>query len=820
MPRSAAPRRVLHLVVFLAGFAFLVHEVCWHRLLALALGATVAASTLVLAVIMAGFGAGAALFGRSVDASPRPGRLLGRLLLGVGVSGALAAWLLTVLTGDPAAPLGAGPTALAAVLLLFAPSVLMGGVFPAASRCLAASGGSLGTVLGRLYAVETLGSALGGLAAGFLLLGALGQRGALGLAVALDVAAGLLALFIAGRVLQSAEAPVESVRRRFSLEPAVLRAPALVAAAVCGFSLLALQVLWIRMFRVYLTNTSYTFALVASLAVLGLFVGSDLYGRLAPRVKDPRVDLQRALLGLAVTAGLGLYLLLRLPELLMFPLQSALADPLARILLLPLVAGLLVVFPPAVCSGYVFPLACRMVADSGRVGRGVGLVLTVNTIGSVLGPVLATFVLLPRLGAVRATVLILALIVGAVLFTLRGLRGGAVLRPGLFVTAAILLAVVVLKPEVRILPPSFARFDRDVLFYRESVEGTVSVGRDRDTRTESKYTFVNNSAVIGSSYDAIKAVKMVGNLPFLAGLDGREVLVVGFGIGVTTSAIAAHPEVESIECIELVGGLRDAAAFYRELNGDVMADPRLHLRSGDGRHALRLADRRFDLISCDPTHPVLGSSALYTREWYELCRARLKPGGMLSQYLPLHKLGADEFLGLLATFHAVFPHGTVWLGHYHAVLLGATEPLQVDFADWSARVAALGIDPHTYLDPHHLAATLAFDPALLDELTAGRRINTDDRSYTEFFAPGCLDEGNLALNLRLFLEHKADLAAIFTNVDDPERLQRFVAGNRLLTESLVLGLEGGMREARATLERAVAANPEDQELPFLIRLNY
>ena len=316
----------------------------------------------------------------------------------------------------------------------------------------------------------------------------------------------------------------------------------------------------------------------------------------------------------------------------------------------------------------------------------------------------------------------------------------------------------------------------------------------------------------------MKAVKLVGHLPYLAGLDGPDALVVGFGIGVTTSAIAAHPDVRSLDCVELVPGLREAAIHYRELNRDVARDPRLHLLAGDGRRFLQGTARRWDLISCDPTHPILGSGGLYTAEWFRLCRDHLKPGGMLSQYLPLHKLGERELLGILATFHAVFPEGTVWLGQYHAVLLGATAPLRVDFAAWSARVAALGFDPNFYLEPYHLATTLALDPAALATLTAGLPLNTDDRCYTEFFAPRCLDEGNLVRNLDRLARAGVGPQAVFTNVTDPARLARAAASQATVRRALAQLLGGDQAGGVALLRQACAADPEDRELPFLVNL--
>ncbi len=588
--------------------------------------------------------------------------------------------------------------------------------------------------------------------------------------------------------------------------------------------MVGLQVAWLRIFRVYLTNTSYTFALVSSLAILGLFAGSALFHRRAARIGDPQRSLLRVVLLMAVTAAVGLVLLVNLPSWLMFPFTAAVSNPLARVLLLPLVAALLIVVPPAVFSGYAFPLACRMYgAGTTTLSRDVGVVLLVNTAGSVAGPLLAAFVLIPVVGAAWTVLVMVVLLAAAVVAIMRRLpvpRHVTRERVVLGTLLALVAGTALVQPDLRTVPPSFSRFGREILFYRESTEGTLIVGQDRGTRAEAKYSYVNNAAVIGSSYDAVKAVKMIGHYPFFLGHDARDVLVIGFGIGVTTSAIAAHPSVKSIECVELVDGLRDAAAYYRDLNRNVVADPRLKFIAGDGRHYLRRSPKTYDLISCDPTHPVFGSSSLYTREYFQLCREHLNPGGVVSQYLPLHKLRTEEFVGLLGTFHDVFPHSALWLGHYHAVLVGSLDPLPVDFAAWSAAVDAIGKDKDVYLESYHCAASLMLDGEAIARLAAGRRRNTDDRSPTEFFAPGCLDEGNLAVNLRFLAANRVDTATLYRNVPDPARLARHVAGNRLLTDSLLAKLEGDDRRSLEILRQACEASPEDRELPFLIQLNF
>lgn len=825
-------------VAFLSGFTFLAFEVCWHRQLALGLGATVAAATAVLSTFMAGLGAGAWWWGRRVDRSGRPVRLLALLLAGIGATGVAG----HELAGAVAARSGAVPAFAEwslAVALLLVPTFLMGGVFPVLGRLVAAGDAPLTAALGRLYAVETLGSATGALAAGLVLLGTLGQRGTVLLAGGLDLALAALLLASPGtsRAGQTASATASATAAVTSAAAAAGsragsgtrvagfgRRDVLIVAFTCGLASLGLQALWFRLFRVYFTNTSYTFALVSAMAIAGSFVGSAWLARRPPAAERRHRALARAVLLLAVVTVAATALAARLPQVLLFPFEAALSDPFLRVLVVPLVAALLVVLPPAACAGYALPLACRLlVRGRDSVGRDFGLGLAVNTAGSVVGPLLATFALLPLLGAVRSVLLLAALVLGAAaLLAVRGAFGGARRGPVQLAPAAaavVLLAVAILSPAVAVVPPSVARFGRELLHYRESIEGTLTVARDGGGSAATKYSFVDNSAVIGSSYDAYKVVRLVGHLPYLAGLEARRVLVVGFGMGVTTSAIAAHPGLEVLECAELVPGLREAASHYRDLNRDVAHDPRLRLAPGDGRRHLQRSSGSYDLISCDPTHPILGSGALYTREWFELCRDRLAPGGMLSQYLPLHKLGERELLGIIRTFHEAFPEGSVWLGQYHAVLLGTTAPLRIDFAQWAARAGWLGRDQTFHTEPHHLASLLVLDAAAVARLTAAAPVNTDDRSYTEFFARGCLDEGNLVRNLRLLGAARVDPAATFTNVADPARLQVAAASQRRVTEALALLLDGDREGGLALLRQARAADPLDQELPFLVRLH-
>jgi spermidine synthase len=839
----------IHVVVFLAGFSFLLYEVSWNRLLSLVLGTTVTASTIVLAAFMAGFGAGAYFWGRVASKGACLGRLLGVILGGIGVISLADYYLIQLCLpnlyvfasqSNISPGLCDGLIYFLTALLLFVPAFLIGGVFPIASQIAVSLEKSITTCLGRLYAVETLGSTVGGLITGFVLLGFLGQRQTIFVGVGINIIlAAWLVLLGKFNYIQATDVSSDGLAgnnqakniqkpKRSTFSPSykkeALRKAALVATLVCGFSVLSLQVFWIRIFRIYMTNTSYSFALISSLAILGLFAGAILFQRKGGVRGDPIALLFKVLAIFGLLTGAGLVVSIYLPQILMFPFQSIFADPKARVFLLPVLASALIVFPPAVCSGFAFPLACRMYADGReRLSRDVGFVLMLNTAGSVFGPIIATFVLLPLLGVSLSVVFVLLVISGALIFLSRQMAPGGRGKLSVsvvYVVLVMLVGLLAFRPAIRILPPSFSRYDWPVLYYRESVEGTLSVGRDNAGMDGTKYTYVNNSAVIGSTYDSIKVVKMVGHTPFFLGLECRNVLVIGFGIGVTTSAIAAHEEVESIECVELMSGIEEAAVYYRNYNRGVASDPRLTIRQGDGRHFLQRTTNRYDLISCDPTHPILGSGSLYTEDYFSLCKAHLNPGGMVSQYLPLHKMRPEDFQGIVSTFHSVFPNSTVWLGHYHAVLLGSLDPIQIDFETWTANIDKIGKDIHFYSDPYHLAANLMLDGDAIAELATGDRINTDDKSYTEFFDPACLDPGNISNNLSFFMENRIELTRVFSNISDQEKMSRFLQGNQLLTESIFFQKNGDFQKGLAALQQACRVNPESEELPFLIRLEY
>jgi len=824
--RSKSEFFSIHLIIFFAGFSFLIYEVSWNRMLSLLLGATVSASTLVLMSFMAGFGVGAFYWGKFAASFSKTRRLLAFLLLGVGILSLLNYFMIiSFLPGLYDAYAGSevaftdGLVFSFALFLLFIPAFLMGGVIPVVSKIIIRVNDQFSSDLGRIYAIETLGSTLGGLTAGFILLGNLGQRYTVFLAVAINI---LLALFIffsrkPGDFKSLKTIPKQQLEEKPGKATKNHQKAALAATFIGGLFILGLQVVWIRIFKIYLTNTSYTFALITSMVIFGLFAGSWFFKKRGDQFKNYVSLLTNSLFLMGVFALAGMFILIKLPELLMFPFGSLNEIPLIRLIVIPGIASLLIVLPPSIVSGFIFPLSCRIYSpDAEQVSKNVGFVLMCNTLGAVLGPLLAAFLLIPLLGVVKSILLLIVALCIVTLYILNSKRK----QIGLGAVALVFLSVILFWGEIQILPPSFKKSDRDILFYNETVEGTLVVAQEKTSGAFIRVSYVNNSAVIGSTYDAVKAVKMIGHIPFFAGLECEKALIVGFGMGVTTSAIAQHAEVKEIDCVEMVPGLKEAAHFYSELNNDVIDDPRVHMMSGDGRHFLQKTSNKYDLISCDPTHPVLGSGNLYTQDYFELCKQHLNDGGMVSQYLPLHKLRLKDFLGIIKTFHTVFPHSTVWLGQYHAILLGSTRPVKIDFRKWQENVAEIPQEKFFYIDPYHFAVCVMMDDKTIEKFPEHIDLNTDNLSYTEFFSMDCFDGDNLTNNLAFMAENRCNIHNVFYNIDDLQLMDRYLAGNEYLVESLYYYLKGDMSRSLNELRKAVQVNPEDGEYPFLIRFNF
>jgi len=797
----------------MASVSFLVYEVIWDRMLSLYLGITVHASTIVVSAYMAGLAAGSFFIGKRAQRSKDPVRLLSVILIMIAVVN-LAVYYLLLIIPDIKIQALIYPYSLG---IVFMSAFFIGGVMPVVSRMFIESGNNTSQSIGNTFGADTIGSSLGGILAGFVLLGSFGMRNSIWMMTGLNLLLAAAVLFMP-KAKPQADIKEEKIKSKKHAQIKFPSSPntALAVAFISGLTGLIAQIVWMRIFRVYLTNTSYTFSLIVSVTIFGYFIGTIIFKYVFKTERDHQKILLNSLFlsGLIILSGVIIFI--NAPEWIILPLHESLKTPATRILLPPVILSLLTVLPQAILSGFIFSNAIKLYDDKNdTLSTGFSRIYFINTAGAFAGPFIAAFVLIPNIGAVRSLMLIsltAMLFSLTIMFRSKQSANKAVLIFG-SACAVIVFAMLFTKP-VKIMPPSFSQDEREILFYREAVEATLVVGKDK--KTGLNYTYFNNNSVIGSSYDAIKAVKLLGHIPFITGKAPENVLIVGFGIGVTTSTVLQHREVRSVECVELAEELKEAAGFYKELNNDVVNDPRLLIIGDDGRHYLQMTDKKYDLISSDPTHPVLGSGGLYSKEYFQLCYDHLSDDGMVTQYLPLHKLLPKDYEGIIKTFNSVFENTTVWLGHTHTLLVGTKKPLKIDFADFKAK-AALVQDQYLYNNPYSLASFLVFDKNSLSRITGGSEICSDDRSYLDFFAMNSFLPENWAYNAESILKNMKN-TDVFYNVDDPQMLERFRATTRLVLQALIQSMSGNPQGYIAKLYEALNITPENQEISFLIKL--
>jgi SAM-dependent methyltransferase len=691
---SAALRfAVLAVAFWLSGFAALVYQVGWQRILALHSGVGTYSIAVIVAAFMAGLGLGS-LAGGAISGRVSPVgalRLFALAELSIAAIGAASpslyydlyprsAWLLS-------SPLRAGALHFFALLL---PTLLMGTSLPFLARGVVAHARTAPLRLGVLYGLNVLGASAGALAAPWWLLRWFGIDGALLAAAAANGAAALLAGALSlGRFATAAERVVtvlpdgQPVRRRLALW--------LCLYGASGFCALALELVWFRVMEVGVRGTSFTFGTLLSLYLLFNAAGSLSSAPLVRRVRDPLACFLLLQAVLLLSAGLP-YLALdvglwpdsawyleywRSGE---FALGQANDAETIRRLYLQFPA--LLFGAPTFVMGIAFPLLQRAVQDEARTsGRKVGLLQAANIAGCVCGSVAAGLLALDTLGT---TGTLRALIAGGAAFPA---LGAALTRHrGAFLSlSALLLATSVCLPG------------QDRLWTRlhGAEPGRALVGEDKSgvaafVPVDRRYRVLVGGR--GHSWLPFGGVHTrLGAIPAIVHPAPVNVAVIGLGSGDTAWGAGCRAETRSIEVFEISGPLprllrgvwareriapldpNDPARLSQL--GSFLADTRVDVRVADGRSALLLGSKRYDLIEADALRPDMAYSGnLYSLEFFRECARRLQPGGIMCTWAPTRRV--------YRTFRRAFPH-VLRVGD--DVLLGSNDPLPVDLAAWTRR---------------------------------------------------------------------------------------------------------------------------------------
>ncbi|MFJ4431229.1 fused MFS/spermidine synthase [Pseudomonas sp. NPDC089395] len=741
-PHSKAHLQVLlpATLLFLSGAAGLVYQVLWIKQLSLVVGVEVHAVATGISAFFAGLALGGLLFGRWADRLQRPVRLYVCLELAVAVLG-IGATLGLAHAAGPFARLE-GSAGLFAWALPFAlvglPALLMGGTLPVLVRALAPATGQLAEAGGRLYAANTAGAIAGTLLAAFVLLPRLGVSGSACAAASLNLLAALGA-WLARR--RDAALPPPAT---LSSTPRSAQARLAIGLyCIAGGVALGYEVVWSQSIVPFMSTRAFAFSVVLATYLGGLLAGSALYARRADRIRDPwglfgLLIAVAGLLALLQFAGLGRWLVLAQTQAEMLALQvfgSELAGMCARFA----TAALCMVLLPTTLLGAAFPLALRLAVDSGHVGRDVGAVVALNTLGGIVGVLLTGFVLVPQLGLVRALGVLAGL--AALVGLLAVWRGQGVRRPAavaVIAVAAATLLVAILTPPQRLAELLPGARNGQLTYYHEGKGGTVAVvSQGRQGQTFSRL-YIQGVSNTGDAMPSLRYMRLQALLPLLIHRgEPRSALVIGFGTGITAGAMLRYPGLERPVVAELLPEVLQAAPQFKG-NFAAVSDPRLDIRLRDGRRELLRSEERYDLVTLEPPPPsAAGVVNLYSRDFYQLAAARLQSNGLVAQWLPLPTQNEEDSRALVRSFIDVFPHASLWTTEFHEMLLiGSLQPLELNVprirqrlaqAPVAAALAEVGVD-----SAQALLATWITDRAGLERFAGDAQPVTDDQPRIEY----------------------------------------------------------------------------------------
>ena len=747
---------------FVSGAAALVYEVLWVSRFVALFGATAPAASATLSALFLGLAVGSLVVGRRSARWRRPLRAYGILevcmalgaLLVIPALGLYERVYPAIYNGSFNHPLVfvAVKTALAAAAL-FVPAFLMGGTLPLLAHAFVASREEFGKTGSAVYAANTFGAVVGALAVPFLLLPTLGAERSYFAAVLANLCVGASAILLdrldrgtqeptadeTRRVETRKRADVRDARVRTSESKPSWSKPAWLlsfAAFLSGALVLALEVLWARMLAQVHENSVYSFAIVLAIFLAGLAAGAAL-----ARVLLARGWNVYKTLGLAwVSAGVLVFA----TPLLFYTLTGGLSyvnesgrD--AELLTLALAASTMLA--PTILAGMILPLLMEVTAQAraGSAGPMLGRLLASNTAGSVVGPLVATYAVLPSLGLWAGVALAGLLMVASGEAWLGGLFNGRLTALRRAVVVAVLVALLVGANPLT-LPRARVKRDGDekLIHLDEGSHAIVSVLESADDR----WMLLNNFYTLGGTASATEE-RQQARIPLMIHPSPRRVAFLGMGTGITAGG-ALLPNVERVVALELVPEVvKTAGDYFAESNLGLLKDRRVEVVNEDARVYLKASGQSFDVIVGDLVVPWRsGESSLFTREHFNSARAALAPGGLFCQWLPMHQLTEEQFRIIAATFLDVFPRATLWRGDFLTdapalALVGHTDAGAIDpnFVD----AAAQQLKPSTASTSPMLSARGGLWLFLVGPLDpaqfANARRNTESEPWIELLSP-------------------------------------------------------------------------------------
>ncbi len=782
-----------------SGAAALIYEVVWFQMLQLSLGSSAVSMGVLLGVFMGGMGLGSWMFPKRVDKKHHPLKVYAFLELGIGLCGLLVLLIVPLLGGVYTAIAGTGQFSvflrgLVAAMILLPPTLMMGATLPAIARYVETTPKGV-SWMGFFYGGNIAGAVIGTLLAGFYLLRVYDMVTATIVAVVFNVAVAGLALVLA----KSAHYEPAGV----SVKDPVVEPGARVvyiAIALSGLTALASQVIWARALSLLIGATVYTFSLILAVFLVGLGIGSSLGSSMAGSLKHPRVALGWVQMLLCVALAYAAYM--TTASMPFWPINPSISSDYMFNFQLDLMRVAFVVLPGAILWGMSFPLALASVAEKGQdPARLVGGVYAANTAGAIVGALAASLLAIALIGSQNAQMVLIGLSAVSGLMLLASHADETGKGKSQLATMGMLVAVTIGAALLaRTVPPmpgllvAYGRYaatwvgQNEIIYTGEGMTASVAV-----SRTPNGVLNYHNAGKVQASSEPqdMRLQRMLGHMTTLIPDNPKTVVVIGCGAGVTAGAVAIDPVLTQVTIAEIEPLVpKVVSTYFSEHNFDVIRNPKVRVHLDDARHFLLTTKEKFDAITSDPLDPwVKGAATLYTREFFDVVKSRLNPGGVVTLFVQLYESSDEAVKSEIATFLESFPDGVVFANTingqgYDLVLVGQLDPKPIDVDRVQARLN----DPANAAIAQSLAEIGIYSAVDLFGTYGGRK---DDMG-------GWLAGAQINTDRNLRLQY---LAGLGLNQYRAAEIYRNMSAESQYPEGLFTGSEETMQELRQTIAR-------------------
>jgi spermidine synthase len=729
--------RAVYIVFALSGISGLLYQVIWVRWFGRLFGNTVFSASIVISVFMFGLGVGSYLVGIWIDRNYRRNSVFALKMyayaeIAIAVLGTSITFILPILApfasqmssytpdinGWHELTYGSYAARVILAIAILAPvTTIMGGTLTLLIRYVLTTELNLvGWRIGLLYGFNTAGAALGAFLSDFALIPSMGLYATQMVAVSLNLVAALWAMRLAKSSHAASNKALASSPRTTDVPAGKAISTPIVFTAIgifmSGFCAMGIEIFWFRYLSILLGGFRSVFSILLTVILICIWLGSMLGGYCHRRFGHPKL-LYMLTQTTFVFSTIVLLLTVKFQQETIY-LPNALEGLFSSVSLpfnwVVFRTTVILTAIPAVLMGFSYPLANANIQQmKDRVGQRAGFLYLANTIGAVLGSACSGLVFMPMLG-MHKTVLVLAgtglLSIVAIYFSkARKARPNSVEKNQSIPFAVCIVAVIlagalwIKLPTDHLLNYGIPK-DHTLMTLSEGVYEVIAVTTDEDTNARNLLT--NGHAMSNTTGPAQRYMRAFTHIPLLHMKDPKKVLVICFGVGSTLHAASLHETIEEIEVVDLSRHVLEHAKYFAISNHNILENPKVNVFINDGRQHLRMQDTdSYDLVTLEPP-PIgfAGVSALYSKEFYELAKSRLRPGGFMSQWLPAYQVPKDVIKSIIRAFIEVFPSSILLSGSEQELILIGTK------------------DSSLTLDLEHLIETIKNNPALKADLKA------------------------------------------------------------------------------------------------------